>query len=346
MDFRWKRNQQSQLRFTYRANTSQPSMSDLLDITDNTDPLNIQKGNPGLKPSFTQNFRLNYNDYIQRYQRAIMTFVNFSMTSNSISNKSTYNPATGGRITQPENINGNWNGMVGFMFNTALDSAAYFNVNTFTNLNYAHNVGYVSVDLNSDSQKSVTTTTGIMERLAASYRNDWLEFELSGSINYNHSRSELQKNNNLDTWMFTYGGMIGLTAPWGTSLTTNMNMQSRRGYNDNSMNTNELIWNAQLSQSFLKGNALTVSLQLYDILHQQSNLSRSITASMRTDTEYNAITSYGMVHVIYRLNLFGGRAGRQGGFGGGPGGRGGRGGFGGPMGGGPRGGGFGGPRRF
>ena len=115
-------------------------------------------------------------------------------------------------------------------------------------------------------------------------------------------------------------------------------MQSRRGYNDNSMNTNELIWNAQLSQSFLKGNALTVSLQLYDILHQQSNLSRSITASMRTDTEYNAITSYGMVHVIYRLNLFGGRAGRQG--------RGGRGGFGGPMGGGPRGGGFGGPRRF
>ena len=349
MDFRWKRNQQSQLRFTYRANTSQPSMSDLLDITDNTDPLNIQKGNPGLKPSFTQNFRLNYNDYIQRYQRAIMTFVNFSMTSNSISNKSTYNPATGGRITQPENINGNWNGMVGFMFNTALDSAAYFNINTFTNLNYAHNVGYVSVDLNSDSQKSVTTTTGIMERLAASYRNDWLEFELSGMVNYNHSRSELQKNNNLDTWMFTYGAMLGLTAPWGTSLTTNMNMQSRRGYNDNSMNTNELIWNAQLSQSFLKGNALTVSLQLYDILHQQSNLSRSITASMRTDTEYNAITSYGMVHVIYRLNLFGGRAGRQGGFGGGPGGRGGRGGrggFGGPMGGGPRGGGFGGPRRF
>ena len=347
MDFRWKRSQQSQLRFTYRANTSQPSMSDLLDITDNSDPLNIQKGNPGLKPSFTQNFRLNYNDYIQKYQRAIMTFVNFSTTANSISNKTTYNPETGGRITKPENINGNWNGMVGFMFNTALDSAAFFNVNTFTNLNYAHNVGYVSVDLNSDSQKSVTTTLGVMERLAASYRNDWLEFELSGMVNYNHSRSELQKNNNLDTWMFTYGGMIGLTAPWGTSLTTNMNMQSRRGYNDASMNTNELIWNAQLSQSFLKGNALTISLQLYDILQQQSNISRSITASMRTDTEYNAINSYGMLHVIYRLNLFGGKAGRQGfgGPGGGPGGRGGRGGFGGP-GGGPRGGGFGGPRRF
>lgn len=348
MDFRWKRTQQSQLRFTYRANSSQPSMSDLLDITDNSDPLNIQKGNPGLKPSFTQNFRLNYNDYIQKHQRAIMTFVNFSTTANSISNKTTYNAETGSRITQPENINGNWNGMIGFMFNTALDSAAYFNINTFTNLNYAHNVGYVSVDVNSDSQKSVTKTTGIMERLAASYRNDWLEVELNGSVNYNHSRSELQENNNLDTWQFSYGGMVGITAPWGTSLTTNMSMQSRRGYSDNSMNTNELIWNAQLSQSFLKGNALTLSLQFYDILHQQSTISRTISAMQRSDTEYNAITSYAMLHVIYRINAFGGRGarggmggpgGRPGGFGG-PGGRPG-GGFGGP-GGGRRGGGFGG----
>ena len=353
MDFRWKRSPQSQMRFTYRANTSQPSMSDLLDITDDSNPQNIQKGNPGLKPSFTQSFRLNYNDYFQKHQRAIMTFVNFSTTANSIANKTTYNPETKGRITQPENINGNWNANVGFMFNTALDSAAFFNVNTFTNLSYNHNVGYVSVDLTSDSQKSVTTSLGVMERLAASYRNDWLEIELNGSVNYNHNRSELQKNNNLDTWQYTYGGMVGVTAPWGTALTTNLNMQSRRGYNDASMNTNELIWNAQVSQSFLKGNALTISLQLYDILHQQSTISSTLSAMMRSDTEYNAITSYGMLHVIYRLNLFGGR----GAFGGGPRnggpmgpGNGPRGGFGGGRPGGgfgggrPGGGGFGGPR--
>jgi hypothetical protein len=117
-------------------------------------------------------------------------------------------------------------------------------------------------------------------------------------------------------------------------------MQSRHGDADASMNTNELIWNAQVSQSFLKGNALTISLQLYDILHEQSTFSRTITALSRNDTEYNAITSYGMVHVIYRLNLFGGRGAFGGpGFGGGRGMRGGqRGGFGG----GPRGGGFGG----
>ena len=103
------------------------------------------------------------------------------------------------------------------------------------------------------------------------------------------------------------------------------------------------------SAKVLKGNALTISLQLYDILHQQSTISRTISASMRSDTEYNAITSYGMLHVIYRLNLFGGKGAFGGGpRGGGPGGPGFGGGprGGGGFGGGPRGGGFGGPRRF
>ena len=143
--------------------------------------------------------------------------------------------------------------------------------------------------------------------------------------------------------------MLGITAPWGTALTTNLTMQSRRGYTDSSLNTNELIWNAQISQSFLRGNALTVSLQFYDILKQQSTLSHIINATQRTDTEYNAVTSYAMLHVIYRLNLFGGSNGFFGGRGpGGPGGRGGFGGRPGGFGGGPRGGGggFGGPRRF
>ena len=348
LDFRWKRNDVSQMRIQYNANTTQPSMSDLLDITDDSDPMNIRKGNPGLKPSFTQNFRLFYNDYKQRHQRSIATWLGFNTTSNAISNKVTLDPVTGVRTTRPANINGNWGAWGGFVFNTAIDTAGYFNINSITNLNYQHMVGFVSLDTMSESDKSVTKSATINERLAASYRNEWFEFELNGSLRYTHSRNDLQSSNNLDTWQFSYGAMLGITAPWGTALTTNINMQSRRGYNDTSMNTNELIWNAQVSQSFLKGKPLTVMLQIYDILRQQSTFSRSVTAMGRTDTEYNSINSYAMLHVVYRLNLFGGKHAQQGG----PGGPGGPGGFGRPGGPGrpgvnrPGGGGFGGPRRF
>ena len=96
--------------------------------------------------------------------------------------------------------------------------------------------------------------------------------------------------------------------------------------------------------SFLKGNALTVTLQWNDILHNRSNISRQISAYQQSDSRYNAIYSYGMVHVIYKLNIFGGRGGR-GGFGGGMGGfGGGMGGFGGGGFGGGFGGGMGGMR--
>lgn len=323
LDFRYRFSKMSNLRINYRGTTSQPSISQLLDITDNSDPLNISMGNPGLKPSFTQNFRLFYNNFVQNHNKGIMTFVNFSTTNNSISNKVTYDEKTGGRITRPENINGNWNAMGAFMFNCSLDSAGIWNINTGAHANYNNYVSYLSLDKKSDSQKNTTRSITWRQNLSFSYRNDWAEFSLDGTLTYNKAKNKLQPTSNLETWQFSYGPSMTLTAPWGTSLNTSLSISSRRGYNDSSMNTDEFVWNAQLSQGFLKGKPLTIMLQFYDILRQQSTFSRAISATSRTDTEYNAINSYAMLHVVYRLNLFGGKQARQGGPGG-PGGPGGR----------------------
>ncbi len=321
LDFRYRFSKMSNLRVNYRGTTSQPSISQLLDITDNSDPLNVSMGNPGLKPSFTQNFRLFYNNFVQNHNKGVMTYINFSTTSNSISNKVTYDETTGGRITRPENINGNWNVMGAFMFNCSIDSAGVWNINTDTNLGYNHYVSYLSLDKSQDSQKNTTQNTTWNERLSLSYRNDWLELSLDGTLAYNHAKNKLQPNSNLDTWQFSYGPSMTLTAPWGTSLNTSLSCSSRRGYSDASMNTDEFVWNAQLSQGFLKGKPLTVMLQFYDLLHQQSTFSRAISSVSRTDTEYNAINSYAMLHVVYRMNLFGGKDARKGNREEGPGGR-------------------------
>ena len=321
LDFRYRFSKMSNLRVNYRGTTAQPSISQLLDITDNSDPLNVSMGNPGLKPSFTQNFRLFYNNFVQNHNKGVMTYINFSTTSNSISNKVTYDETTGGRITRPENINGNWNVMGAFMFNCSIDSAGVWNINTDTNLGYNHYVSYLSLDKSQDSQKNTTQNTTWNERLSLSYRNDWLELSLDGTLAYNHAKNKLQPNSNLDTWQFSYGPSMTLTAPWGTSLNTSLSCSSRRGYSDASMNTDEFVWNAQLSQGFLKGKPLTVMLQFYDLLHQQSTFSRAISSVSRTDTEYNAINSYAMLHVVYRMNLFGGKDARKENRGEGPGGR-------------------------
>jgi hypothetical protein len=340
VDFRYQPQKQTQLRITYRGSSNDPSMENLLPITDNSNPLNIRTGNPGLKPSFSHNMGMHFNTNNMEAQRFIFSRINASFTQNSISQIRKYNESTGGWTTMPENINGNWNVFGMFGMNTAFKNNKKFTIGTFTNARYANNVGYVTTGDMKDAQKNTTTTLSLGERLDTRYRNNWLEVGLNGGINYTFEKDKLNPINNQEPYTFSYGGNLQIYAPWGTTVSTNMTNQSRRGYSDASMNRNELICNAQVAQSFLKG-SLTLSLEWNDILREQSNITRSLTSSGRSIYTYNGVNSYGMVRVIYRLNIFGSKEAREqmmkrgGGFGG-PG-----------MGHGPMGRGMGGPgRRF
>ena len=309
IDFRYRFSKVSQLRFTYRGRSSQPSMENLLPIVDNSNPQNIRIGNPGLKPAFTHTMRFFYNTYDADKQRGIIAHANFSATQNSISNSRIYNEATGGWTTTLKNINGNWNAFGMFGFNTALKNKK-FTINTFSNASYVNNVAYLTDSQTRVENKNTTTNLTLNERLNGTYRNDWFEFGLNGTLSYSIEKDKLTPDNNQQPYTFSYGATTTVSMPWSMSLSTNIANQSRRGYRDASMNRNELIWNAQLSQTFLKG-AATISFEMYDILRQQSNITRSLTADGRSVYEYNGVNSYCMLHFIYRLNIFGGKAARD-----------------------------------
>ena len=311
IDFHYKFSDQSNIWVHYRGDTRQPDITQLLDITDDSNPLYITQGNPGLKPQFTNSLNVYYNNYIQRYKRSIVLYGNFRTTRNSISNLVRYNSETGGSISRPENINGNWNADGGFTFNTAIDSTAHWNLGSDTRLRYNNYVSYVNSTQESIS-KNTTRTTNVSQRLNLSYRNEWLEITLDGWCNYQHTRNELQPTSNLDTWQFNYGGQMLVRLPFGLEVSTNLHENCRRGYNDPSSNTNELIWNGQVSKSFLKNKSLIVALNFYDLLAQQSNYNRWVSATGRSDTRFNSVNSYAMLHVRYRLNIFGGKMDTEG----------------------------------
>ena len=311
IDFHYKFSDQNNIWVHYRGDTNQPEITQLLDITDDSNPLYITQGNPGLKPQFTNSLNVYYNNYITRHKRSITAYANYRHTRNSISNLVRYNPKTGGNISRPENINGNWNVNGGFNFNTAIDSAAHWNVGTESRVRYNNYVSFVAQN-QANARKNTTRTTNLNERLTVGYRNDWLEVTLDGNVNYQHSRNQLQPNADLDTWQFNYGGHFLLRLPLNIEVSSDLHERSRRGYNDPSMNTNELIWNGQISKTFLKSKTLTVALNFYDVLGQQSNYERWVNATSRSDTQFNSINSYAMLHVRYRLNMFGGKVDTEG----------------------------------
>ncbi|MBP5339481.1 MAG: TonB-dependent receptor [Prevotella sp.] len=364
LNLRYRFSQYSNLQVQMRGQTQQPNITQLLDIYDDTNPLNISMGNPGLKPSFTYNLSANYQQQrkptfvedslgfqIPKNQRhwSYSANANWSRTSNSIGNIVTYNETTGGRISKPENINGNWNARAGASFNIGLDTLNRWDISGGIDGNYSHHINYVNLNRTAIPDRNVTHTYNVTPNVSLSFRNKWLNVSLNARATYARTENELQANRNQTTWNFNYGGNTRITFPWGSNLSTDFHCYSKRGYTDATLNTNELIWNAQLSHSFLRGKKMTVMLQWYDILQEQTNFSRTVNANGWRDQEVNAITSYAMIHVSYRMNFFGGRNGgggrggwergdfEDGGRGGrGGGGRGGRGGFGGGFGGGRR----------
>lgn len=305
--FRYRWSKQTTLNIRYRGSTSQPSMTDLIDITDDSNPLNITKGNPGLKPSFSNNVNVDFGTYNVDAQRGMNVFARYSNTINAITRKATYDEATGATTTQPENINGNWNVDGGFVFNSAIPANTKFTFSTFTNGGYSERVSYISMQREQGSVKSIAQTVNVSERLTANYRSDNWDISLNGFFSYSHSKSSAQPEDKMNVFNFSYGPSVNYTLPWyNIKISTNLSMSSRRGYSDPNANTDELLWNAQLSASFLPKNALTVSLQLYDILQQQSNISRVVEALYRRDSETNAIYSYCMLNLTYKFNNTGG----------------------------------------
>ena len=315
MNFRYRWSKQTSLRINYRGRSSQPSMTDLLDIRDDSDPLNVTMGNPGLKPTFNNSLNLQFQDFkVERLQN-ISANLRFNSTLNSIVNKITYNEETGGRESQPTNLDGwwsNWSTGAGIAYNTALPNQHY-KVSSSTNANYSYQEGYVRTKTdNNNFPLAATRSISLSERLSGTYQNDWFEITIQGSLNYSRARNDLQPTANLDTYVFSYGPSTNIQLPWwNLKISSDIGMNSRRGFSDPEFNTDELIWNAQVSKSFLAQNAATISVQLYDILGQQSNVSRVVNATMRSDTWYNTVNSYFMVHFIYRLNLFGDKQSRK-----------------------------------
>ena len=308
---RWNFSKNTNMRFRYNGRTSQPSMTNLLDITDDSDPLNISKGNPGLKPSFSHNFNGNFNTYSPEKQRGMWVWSNGSVTNNSIANKTTYDRETGVRTTMPMNINGNWNIGGGGGINTAIDEQKLFSVGMNVGGRYNHNVGFynnVNANQNDDTDiKSITNNTQLNGGLNGNYRDSNFSIELRGNLNYSHITNNVNVNGNQNTYNFSYGTEVTWNMPWGTELATDMFMNSRRGYSVSNMNTNELIWNASLSQSFLKGKALTIKAEVFDILGQQTNITRTVNAFSRSDSRSNTIYQYGMVTAIFRFSIFAGK---------------------------------------
>ena len=316
VNFQYRFSRQEQLEFRYNANTGWPNITDMIpDTLSDANPLNIRIGNAELKPSFTQNIQFEYRRTVNEYQRTNAVTLQFHTTRNSTTNRTEYNEVTGGRVSMPVNVNGNWNASANYNFNTAIDSKKHWRVDMNTSLSTSKNIGFLYRSQDKMTVENITRSGNFGQRARFTFRQDWesgwqVEANLNGRFNYNLNRSNNATASNLDHYNFNYGGSFVLTFPWGMTISSDIEQQSRRGYSDAAMNTNHLIWNGSISQRFLPRKQLTVSLRAVDILDERDDVNRNVSAVSCTDTRSEMVRSYVLLSANWRFGRFGGRGQR------------------------------------
>jgi hypothetical protein len=313
-EFRYRFSKTKQLRLNYRGSSQAPDVSNLQAIISNTNSLSIQYGNPDLKPSYTSTLRLMYNNFMQASQSSIITFLDFSNTINGTTSQINYITKTGGTVSHLLNVSGAWNATGRFGYNTSLTSDNALTMNLFSSASYNNQVGYTSVsdtvsttsysDQFTIGEKSATHNLNLGQSAKFGYRNNWLDFGINGSATYGKVSNSKQTTSNRETWDYVIGNSTLITFPWSINLSSDINYTIRQGYSGAS-DQNEVLWNAQLSKLFLKNNSASLQFKINDILHQQTNISRSITAQSMTDTRYNTLGSYWTVSFVWRFNTLG-----------------------------------------
>jgi hypothetical protein len=301
LNYRWSRTQN--LRIRYFGNTEQPSVSQLSPVVDVSDPLNISYGNPDLNPSFEHRFNIRYQQSNPEKASSLTAFVNAGYMTNDIVSSTFTDVSTGRKETTYRNVAGNWNANGRVMVNVPLKNIK-FSIFSMSFASYNHTNGF------SNNEKNVNRRATLAEVLGLNYRSDQFDFALRGNVNYNNVTNSLEGQQNQN--YLNYGGnaRAAIYLPWDLTLESDVNYATNSGYADG-FEQNEWLWNASLQKTLFKQKNGTIRFKIYDILQQRSNISRSVTSNYIRDTTTNTLTSYFMVHFIYRFNIFKGGATQQ-----------------------------------
>ncbi len=328
LNYRWSRTHN--LRLRYWGSTDQPSVTQLSPVVDVSDPLNISYGNPDLKPSFQHRMEARYQLSNPEKATSITAFVNGGFMTNGIVSATVTDVNTGRKETTYLNASGNWNTDGRVMFNMPLKNIK-FSIFSMSFARYNQGYGYSKSITGEDDSKIFTNADkntnrqiSLAETLGLNYRSDLFDFSLRGNVNFNNVTNSLVGQ--IDQKYFNYGGgaTTAIYLPWDLTLESDINYSTNSGYADG-FEQNEWLWNASLQKSLFKQKNGTIRFKIYDILQQRSNISRSVTSNYIRDTTTNTLTSYFMVHFVYRFNIFKGGTTREdmmpqrGEWGGGPG---------------------------
>ncbi|WP_443944870.1 outer membrane beta-barrel protein [Pedobacter sp. AW1-32] len=287
----------------YSARFTEPDVSYIQPVPDNTNALYIRNGNPNLVPARTQNLSMNMYKYDPKSMINYNLYAYANFTKNGIVNTTTITNE-GVQITNPINSSGIYS------FSGGSNVSKEFKINKTSLklsggfwMNYNHSPVIVNAIISNSDIYYIGPNGGVRLNF-----NDKVELNQSYSINMNrsHYQDDFYTNMSYNTQSSTSELVVRYPKKlvFETSFLLTVNTQQLAGYNNNIK-----LWNAALTYLFLKNDRAQLKFSVNDIL--QSNVSRNIqiTGNRIVDSQSNNLGRYGMLTLTYNIQNFGQKVG-------------------------------------
>jgi hypothetical protein len=284
----------------FNVHSAMPDLVQCVDYQDTSNPLLVQQGNSGLRNIHYYDIKAKWGTTTKG--RQLNTELAFHLTDNAVAYSMTYNPLTGISTTKPVNVDGNWNVNAAVGFYSPLGKKRLFNVQNDIRPSYQHSVDMARLEGQQNSMRSIVNNTSLTDEFKLEYhpKEGYLFTALAGG-SWSHLTSDRPGFSTINIGNFNYGLKAQLPLPWKLHFTTDLINYAHRGYDLKEMNTDELVWNVNLTKSLFKGE-LILGLKAYDILGQISSRTYFIDAQGRTELRSNVIPRYILFSAAWKFH--------------------------------------------
>lgn len=281
-------------RFYYYGRTSQPDVTQLQPVIDNSDPLNVNIGNPDLKQSFSHSFRAMYSSFDRVHFSNIFASVRASFTANDIVSNIITNPVTGADTIRYTNLNGGYNISAYFNYGFQLKKPKS-NLNFTTNFSNTRSVNMINNVINYTQNYSIGQTVKFTTNLKENF-----DLNLSATPTYNIARYSIQPEQNQNYFSHILGVDATYYTKSGWILNTDFNYTAYTG-RASGYNTSVPMMNVALAKQFLKNKQAEFRLSVYDLLNQNVSIVRNVTENYIQDVQTKVLTRYVLLTFTYKL---------------------------------------------
>jgi hypothetical protein len=284
-----------------------PSIGQLQNVVNNSNPLSLSTGNPDLRTSFNNTISLRYTQADPMKSKSKFVFANVTRTSNPIGNSTFTAPndttldgvflARGTQLSRPRNLDESWNanlfGVYSFPAKFLKSILSFNGGGSFTRTPSEIN-GFTNVGSTYALRSGAVLSSNISQNL---------DFTVLYQGTYNISRYTLSAGSTGDYYTHTLGLRFNAVDKHGIVVRQelNHNLQSRV---PNAYGQDIVLWNTTLGKKFLKNQRGEVRVTASDVLEQNRSVSRSVTESYVQDSRDRTLTRYVQAVFTYTFSPF------------------------------------------